>query len=182
MLRFFSWCPFIFLQQANPFFGLFCLSQFSLVKIVYPNSNIWHIMTYYAHIVATSRLLPSSTGQEVQWDRMIIKKSKSSCGLQSRIKSGVGSECNAYHFLRLTERNPFFGDKKCRILMFCDNLWQNGILVLHNCNLNATFKKWMLHREPEKETGRERARGRESWRERERDPAKEPERVLERAT
>ena len=26
----------------------------------------------YAHIVATSRLLPSSTGQEVQWDRMII--------------------------------------------------------------------------------------------------------------
>ena len=57
---------------------------------------------------------------------------------QSRIKSGVGSERNACHFLWLTALNPFFCNKKCCILTFRGNLRQNGI-ILHNCNKNATL-------------------------------------------
>ena len=54
----------------------------------------------------------------------------------ARIKSGVGSERNACHFLRLTARNKFVCDNKCRILLLCSVSRQNCVF-LHNCNSNC---------------------------------------------
>ena len=64
--------------------------------------------------------------------------------LQSRIKSGVGSERNACHFLRLTAQYPFFRDK---IAVF-NVLRQNGT-VLHN-NKNECFTEHDKQRERER--------------------------------
>ena len=80
--------------------------------------------------------------------------------------STVGSERNACHFLRLTARNQFFRDNKCRILMFHNNSRKTGV-VLHYCNKNATLNKNACFPKSQK-------------RQRGRDPAREPERALER--
>ena len=73
-------------------------------------------------------------------------------------------------------RLGFLPTKNCRILMFCNNSHQNGV-VFHNCNKNATLNKnaGFTETETERESQRERAE------ERERDPAREPEREPERA-
>ena len=66
-------------------------------------------------------------------------------------------------------RNPFFRDKKCRILTFHNNSRQNA-KVLHNCKTNATLNKNACFTESQKQSQRERERERER-----REPAREPE-------
>ena len=82
------------------------------------------------------------------------------CQGQSRTKSGVSSKHNACHFLQLTTHNQFFCNKKCRILMFCNNSHQNGV-ILHNYNKNATLNKNAGFTESQKRRQRERAEERE---------------------